>query len=169
MKRSRLRLAVAVALFVGWLGWLVYLAATGTDDVVLSRPQFLVADVHLVADVKGGKTPDAEVTVETVYWAAPDKETPAKGKKITLENLPECGADQGWAGPGRYILALAASRAGTKTVYRVAAIPRSPGYPYGRSMPANRPGPPRIYLSTPSRVRQLEQIEKAYNQQSGGS
>jgi hypothetical protein len=164
MKRSRLRLALAAALFVGWLSWLVYLAATGTDAVVLSRPQFLVADIHLVADVKGIEHPDAEVTVREVFWAAKDKERPEAVKTIKVENLPQCGPDQGWTGPGRYILALVANTTGTGTTYLVAPTPRSPGYPYGKVMPANRPGPARIYPDTPSRVRQLEQIEKSYDQ-----
>ena len=38
------RLAVAAALFAGWVGWLTYLAATASRPVVLSRPQVLAAE-----------------------------------------------------------------------------------------------------------------------------
>jgi hypothetical protein len=164
VKRSRLRLAVAAALFVGWLGWLVYLAATGTDDVVLSRPQFLVANVHVLAEVSGTKEPETEVVVKKVFWAAGDKK-PVKDGKILVENLKEC-LDQGWAGPGEYILPLMTTpKSGT---YAVAPTPRTPGYPYGKNAAANRPGPPRIYPYTPSRERQLKQIEDSYDQEFGG-
>jgi hypothetical protein len=166
MRRSRLRLAVAAALFVGWLSWLVYLAATGTDDVVLSRSQFLVANVHVVAELSGDKAPDAEAVVKKVYKWAAGGTAPAPGESITVANLPEC-KDHGWAGPGDYILALLTSTSGTKVTYVVAPTPRTPGYPFGKSLPANRPGPPRIYPATPSRIRQLEQIVERYRQESG--
>jgi hypothetical protein len=161
--RSRLRLAVAAALFVGWLGWLVYLAATGTDDVVLSRPQFLVANVHVVAEVGGKKEPESEVVVREVFWAAGDKK-PVDGKPITVENLKEC-LDQGWAGPGPYILPLMTHTTAKGVTYSVAPTPRTPGYPYGKNAAANRPGPPRIYPATESRLRQLKQIEESYDQE----
>jgi hypothetical protein len=164
MKRSPLRLLVAAVLFVGWMSWLVYLAATGTDDVVLSRPQFLVANVHLVATVQDERgAPAARVTVKKVYWA-----TGVKDKldgQITVENLPECLAGQGWTGPGEYILPLLTNTSPSGVTFQVAPTPRTPGYPYGRNQPANRPGPPRIYPVTPSRLRQLEQIEETYKQE----
>jgi hypothetical protein len=51
MKRSGWRLAVSAVLFVGWISYLAYLAATTTEPMVLSRPQFLVADLYVIADV----------------------------------------------------------------------------------------------------------------------
>jgi hypothetical protein len=160
MRRSRLQLAVAATLFVGWLSWLVYLAATGTDDVVLSRPQFLVANVHVLAKLDGKDGPNTEAIVEEVlYWNVRDQAKPRPGEKIKIVNLTEC-ADQGWTAPGPYILALMTE----KGAYRVAPTPRTPGYPYGRNTPANRPGPPRIYPSTPSRIQQLKAIEKSYSE-----
>ncbi len=162
MRRSRLRLAVAAALFLGWLSWLVYLAATGTDDVVLSRSQFLVADVHLVATLKGGEAPEAEADVKEVFWPK-EGQRPAPGETIAVANLPEC-ADQGWEGPGDYLLALKRTAAGANVTYAVAPVPRTPGYPIGRQQPANRPGPPRIYWATPARVGQLKQIERRYGE-----
>jgi hypothetical protein len=159
MKRSRLRLAVAATLFVGWLSWLVYLAATGTDDVVLSRPQFLVANVHVVAKLGGENTPAGDAVVQKVFWDVRGKGKLSPGEKIKITNLPEC-VDQGWMGPGEYILALMSD----KDTYRVAPTPRTPGYPHGRNAPANRPGPPRIYAATESRERQLETIENSFNE-----
>jgi hypothetical protein len=160
MKRSRLRLAVAATMFVGWLSWLVYLAATGTDDVVLSRPQFLVANVHVLAELTEGKNgPNEEVTVKELFWDVRGENKLRPGTKIEIVNLAEC-KEQGWSGSGEYILALMTER----DKYRVAPTPRTPGYPYGRNTPANRPGPPRIYPYTPSRIRQLEAIEKSFNE-----
>jgi hypothetical protein len=165
MKRSWPRLIIAAVLFVGWMSWLVYLAATGTDAVVLSRPQFLVANVHLIAEVESKNgLPAAEVTVRKVSWAVGLKNEIPEESKITIENLPELKDRHGWEGPGEYILALVSSTAGKDVIFKVAATPRSPGFPYGQGS-ANQPGPPRIYASTPARQRQLEQIEAAFKRE----
>ena len=52
MKRRPWLLAVAAGLFAAWIGYLFYLALTaGHPPVVLSRPQFLVADLWVIAEV----------------------------------------------------------------------------------------------------------------------
>jgi hypothetical protein len=64
MGKRRTRLAVAAGLFAAWIGWLAFLAATTTHPVVLSRPQFLVSNLYVIADLKGGPDhPEAAVTV----------------------------------------------------------------------------------------------------------
>jgi hypothetical protein len=161
MRASKARLAVAAVLFLAWIGYLVYLVVTTTrpevhlwppevtrrPPVVLSRPQFLVSDLDLVAEVKDRNgQPDSQVTVKKVQWVRDEKERPA-APEIVVVNLP--GA-QGWEGPGDYILPL--GRDGK--VYRVVAIPRSPGFD----------GPPdhrtRIYPATAETERQLVRIPK---------
>jgi hypothetical protein len=130
MKVSHARLAVAAVLFLGWLGWLAYLVVNCHDPVILSRPQFLVADLWVVADLEQQDGwPAPEVMIRTVTWSK-DKDSPAgAGLKIVVENLPEAGAQQGWAGPGEYILALSVVKTGKTTAYQVTRLPPAPYVP----------------------------------------
>src|SRR5438105_2279335 len=99
MKPSRVRLAVCALLFFGWIGWLVYLSATTTRPVVLSRPQFLASSLYVVAELRAGPKgdgPDSEATVREVIWSQSGEEL--TGKKLNIPNLPQ-SAEQGWAGP----------------------------------------------------------------------
>ncbi len=129
MKPSRVRLAVCALLFIAWIGWLVYLSATTTRPVVLSRPQFLAADLYVVAELragpKGDGAPAAEGTIREVVWSKSGEDL--AGRKVTITNLPQT-AKQGWTGPGEYILALSKVPLPAGTVYEVTEIPRSPGY-----------------------------------------
>jgi hypothetical protein len=120
MKPSRVRLLVCALLFVGWIGWLVYLSATTTRPVVLSRPQFLasglwvLADVH--ADPKKPNRPADEIIIRELVW--PRAEQGVAGNKMVVENLHLCGPDQGWTGPGEYLLPLTQVREeGGRTSY----------------------------------------------------
>jgi hypothetical protein len=130
MKPSRVRLAVCALLFLGWIGWLVYLSATTSRPVVLSRPQFLAADLYVLAEVhagpKGPDAPDAEVTVREIVWPGPGMDL--AGRPLVIPNLPQSGPKQGWNGPGEYILPLTQKKQKGREVYQVTPIPRSPGY-----------------------------------------
>lgn len=139
MKPAALRLVLAVLLFAGWVGYLAYLAATTRNPIVLSRPQFLVSQMDVIARIEA----PPQATVEEIHW--PDKTDLKPGDVLTVTNLADC---QGWAGPGSYILAL--SRDGKD--YRVAPTPPSPGY--------DRSGPPRIYPLTKETRHQLDSIPK---------
>src|SRR5262245_40293137 len=67
LRRRKTLLGVAAALFLLWIGWLVYLAATTTHPIVLSRPQLLVAELVVIADVREGSSgPLPEVTVREI-------------------------------------------------------------------------------------------------------
>jgi hypothetical protein len=153
MKWARLRLLLAAMLFAAWIGWLVSLVvsmksslpAGATRPVVLSRPQFLVSSLDVIAEVNAIDADPAEVTVREVYWPK-EKAEELVGKKIKVSGLGECRDD--WAGWGEYILALAPL--GEKG-YRVVPLPLSPGFPSGR---------PRIYPATPQTRRQLQEIRK---------
>src|SRR5207249_10760436 len=136
------RLVLAAGLFVAWIGFLALLAATATQPVVLSRPQFLVSQFDVIAQVEQGKDgPDPDLTVREVRW-------PAKGmgdlvgKKITILNLKQC---DGWQGPGLYILPLRKTDKGT---FVVVSPPMSPGFEPMKVRP-------RIYRETPETLRQL--------------
>jgi hypothetical protein len=141
-------LIVAAGLFVAWIGFLALLAATTTQPVVLSRPQFLVSDMDVIAQVQQSKDgPDPEVTIEDIRWAAQGFET-LNGKKITIKNLKHC---DGWEGPGPYILPLRKIAADT---FEVVSAPMSPGFEPMKLRP-------RIYRKTPETLRQLDAILQA--------
>jgi hypothetical protein len=151
MKSAVAGLIVALVLFVTWLAYLAYLVYTtktpsGQPPVVLSRPQFLISTLDVVADVPDQTGP---VTVEQVLY--PPEGAPVKaGDKITVENLSAC---REWTGPGRYLLALEAAE-DDKMHYRVAPTPPSPGYPPGRQ----GAGPPRLYPADPQALAQYRDI-----------
>jgi hypothetical protein len=104
------------ALFLGWLGYLIFLVRTlpqapNGGPVVLSRPQFLVSSLDVVAQVDGLHDP---VTILEVVNPGEENEL-WKGKKILVSNLERCrpqtvGKDDeallDYRGPGKYILAL---------------------------------------------------------------
>src|SRR5438552_3684242 len=106
-----LRLALVAVVFVAWLGWLAYLVlatsrldrATGgprplpmgeatlkVPRWVLSRPQFLVADLVVIADLQAasGKADPTVKNVE-VYWTRSQQDKQA-GPELVVYNLPEC-------------------------------------------------------------------------------
>src|SRR5437660_1454248 len=103
MRSARLRLALAAALFLAWIGWLAYLAARTSHPIVLSRPQFLVSNLDVSAEVGGGARPDPKVAIKKVHWPHTEQAQKMVGQTIEVSNLPECG---GWKGPGTYILPL---------------------------------------------------------------
>ena len=122
---AKLRLAVAVCLFVGWISWLAYLVATTRNPVILSRPQFIVADLWIRCQLEGvGNTPQPTLVVREVLWARDPKDQGLVEKQITVEDLDNVGWDLGWAGPGDYLLPLQKIKDG----FRLAALPASPGF-----------------------------------------
>jgi hypothetical protein len=150
---QRLRLVLAAGLFLAWMSWLAYLALTTTQPVVLSRPQFLVADLVVIAEVgEMDGDPDPHVKIVRVAWPRKDKDR--EGKSIEVSHLSSLGREQGWQGPGRYILALQRTGSAKENRYLVAQIPHSPGYPRG-----GKPPPTPIYSATSEAVEQLEEIE----------
>ena len=126
---AKLRLAVAVCLFVGWISWLAYLVATTRNPVILSRPQFIVADLWIRCQLEGvGNTPQPTLVVREVLWARDPKDQGLVEKQIAVEDLDNVGWDLGWAGPGDYLLPLQKSKDGKKIGFRLAALPASPGF-----------------------------------------
>jgi len=127
MKVAHVRLVVAAVLFLGWIGWLVYLVIHSHDEVILSRPQFLVADLWVIAHIGAEEgRPAKAVTIREDVWSA-------KGKKLAEEvievvDLPEIDASMGWDGPGDYILALTFHTGKQREYYRITALPPSPGF-----------------------------------------
>jgi hypothetical protein len=160
MTAARMRLLIAALLFFGWLGWLAYLAVSAamTPRIVLSRPQFLVSNFDVIAQVNelpADKNKAAPVKVVEVYWP-PEQKKALEGKTIDVKGLAECRRD--WIGPGKYILPLVHSE---KEGYMIAAVPHSPGFPPpGNPDDADGPRIYRIYPVTPETLEQLTHIPK---------
>jgi hypothetical protein len=162
MRRSKVRLVLAAVMFLAWIGYLAYLAATTARPVVLSRPQFLEADLYVIAELKNGANPDApaaEVSVREVVWSA--KGAQANGS-LVVKNLPLCGRKFGWDGPGEYILALKRDE-DPRGSYLVAPVPRSPGYVGVEPDPQTGLTPGPIYPATPETRRQLEILTETFH------
>jgi hypothetical protein len=127
MTFPRARLAVSAALFLAWLGYLLYVVLASQRTIVLSRPQLLVAGLCILGDVSddGSGKPAREVKVIDVFWSAP-ADLKLAGQNITVDNLPDA-AVQGYIGPGKYILPLNRV-AGAAAEFRISPIPSSPAY-----------------------------------------
>jgi hypothetical protein len=165
MKAARVRLALALAVFLGWLGYLGYLVAdrpakrpgNGAEEgefVVLSRPQFLASDIDVIAKARKGSE---VVTVTEVLFPGTDEARAFQGKEIRITNLAEChppgdrkGAFPDLSADGDYLIPLQ-DPGPDRNEYSVAKIPLSPGFLLAT---------PRIYPATKDVVAQYGQIRK---------
>ena len=107
MTFPKARLVVAAVLFVGWLGFLLFLVLE-SGTVVLSRPQFLVAQLYVVAEIGRGEEGglDPRVTIDEVLWSADPAGSGLATQTIELPQLARCDKKHGNQGPGKYILPL---------------------------------------------------------------
>jgi hypothetical protein len=157
MKKSGWRLAVAVVLFACWISYLAYLAATTAQPIVLSRPQFLTAEVYVLALVAADPgtpaEPINEVTVKKVFWSAKADDLKIKKMSVINLNTPKSLSATGWQGPGEYILALSRTNENSNE-FQVTPLPRTPGFNGSVG---------RIYKATPSTLRQLEDLTEEYH------
>jgi hypothetical protein len=156
---AAIRLVAVAILLCGWLAYLAYLVvrmphtATG-EPLILSRPQFLVSQLDVIAEVdarEDGNGPSPEVTIKEVLY--PKADGPVKaGEKVHVVGLKECrrpphegekasDVPSDWTGPGLYLLPLQQENADT---YAVVPTPPSPGY----HPPRGKEGPPRLYPAT---------------------
>jgi hypothetical protein len=150
--RRRLALAATILAFVLWIGFLTFLAATSSHPVVLSRPQFLVSNLIVLAHVSGTDHPEPTVEVLQVVWPREPEAGVKASAKLTIEDLKLA---RGWEGAGEYLLALTRQAGATK----VTAVPASPGFPASAAQQADRL---RIYRDTPNTRQQLAEIETQY-------
>ena len=142
MTGARIRFALALTLFLAWLGWLAVAYFEKGKHPVLSRSQLLAATHLVVADIAPGADglPQTLTAVETI------KGEPVTGT-VDVRNLPSAltpGAEA-FAGPGRYLVPLVSDG----RVYRIADPAPSPGYP---QQAAARP---RIYTWDEATRKQL--------------
>jgi hypothetical protein len=138
--------ALALAVFCAWLSYLAFLAWTTTHPIVLSRPQFLASQLDVIAELKAADgRADADVRVEEVVWPRGADAPQLADKTVRVANLPKVSREDGWDGPGRYILPLVKS----DDHYQLAPLARSPGLERSQ---------PRIYRDTPETMKQLREI-----------
>jgi hypothetical protein len=124
-------------LFLAWIGYMAYQAFTlPRPNIVLSRPQFLVADLWVIAHIENTDDPEhPTITVKECVYAAEGEEKPADGSTLKVGNLAECKKmpptrkseneprDES-TGPGDYILPLSRRSGG---IYIVTPIPHVQG------------------------------------------
>ena len=121
MRGARLRLVLAAALFLGWMGWLVYTATSKSRGPVVSRAAAAAATEPIVAAVQAGaldlegKAGDRVRVIEALRPGGPEK-----GTSVEVANLPDA---DGYVGAGTYLLLLRKDAAG----YAVVGRPRGAG------------------------------------------
>jgi hypothetical protein len=148
MTFARLRLWAAVVVLLAWLGYLGHQALSiSRFSTVVSHAQLLVSTLDVIADLRAGDDgkPVAKVKVTDVRWPAGLQAL--TGREIEVINLADAS---GFTGAGSYVVPLVDGEGGT---YRVAPLPRSPGF--DRAVPLYL-----IYPDTPLTRRQLESIPK---------
>ncbi|HEY2786306.1 MAG TPA: hypothetical protein VGJ05_15170 [Fimbriiglobus sp.] len=131
----RLLLLAAAAAFLGWIGWLAYAVYKAGTVPIVSRAQLTAATNLLVVDLTlNGDQPAAKTKVLEILSGDGVK----VGDEIEIENLPGAliPGDKPLPGPGAYLVPVV--KVGEKR-FRVAGLPRSPGYD------AAVPGTPNIY------------------------
>lgn len=125
MTWPRVRLAIAVAAFVAWIGWLALAVFSNGKVPVVSRAQLTAATCLVVADIAldDQALPKDSVTVSDVITGGDAK----VGQQITVSNLPKSIAAGRYATPlpGPHLIPLAKAADGS---WKVAGLPPSPGY-----------------------------------------
>jgi hypothetical protein len=127
MKPGHIRLLLAGALLVAWLGWLGYLAATKTDPVVVSRSQVMAANHFVLADVTRNTDGQPNKQVTVVQDLRPVGQPIPGGATITVQNIKDAriaGGKDAFQDPGPYLLPLTAVSDG---VYILTPPPKAPG------------------------------------------
>lgn len=117
MTFPKARLVVSACLLLGWLGFLFYLVLE-SNTVILSKPQFAIAQVFVVAQVRDRDgRPDPRVTVEEVIWPGDPASSALVKTELRLAGLAETVV--GYEGPGAYLMPLLKGTGG----YRIAPLP----------------------------------------------
>ncbi|MBI3410384.1 MAG: hypothetical protein HY040_18760 [Planctomycetes bacterium] len=123
------RLVTAAALFLAWIGFLAYLVARTRDPVILSRPQLLVSNLIVRAEVKDGHgRPAPTIAVKDVLRAVDADDRKLIGQEIDVPDIVDCLAAQGWREAGEYIVPLTKSLQNKQSIYHVTPLPIVPGF-----------------------------------------
>jgi hypothetical protein len=145
MTFPKARLVVSACLFVGWLGFLLFLVLD-TNTIILSRPQFLIAQTYAVVELHDGAAgkPDPMVLIDEVIWSADPADEGLVKKQVRIPGVAVCGPDEGYAGPGQYLLPLLKTSRGA---YVITPMPKTAHTPEIR-----------IYPWTPGMRSQVEDL-----------
>ena len=177
MKRAVERLILTAVLFLGWLGYLGYLVmcrphtpggllgAFEGRPLTLSRPQFLISSLDVVADVSGEKG-DKVIVKEVLYPQSNPSVKP--GDEIQVENIGRCrpmpdplakndNPLQDYTGADLYLLPLQVIEGAGPRRFEVVPTPPSPGFPPSSGVTF---GPPRIYPATPEMLAEYREMAK---------
>jgi hypothetical protein len=124
---AKLLVMIAGCALVSWLGYLAYLAGHRQTNY-LSRPQFLVANFCVIAELASEDGhPKAEIKIIKVRWASSEAEgQKLVGKTIAVKDLEKCQHSNGWQGPGTYIITM--TKLEHDADFSLAQIPPSPGF-----------------------------------------
>jgi hypothetical protein len=117
MTFPKARLAVSACLLVAWLGYLGFLVYETRDAVVLSRPQFMIAQVYAVVNVRDQQG-RADADVEVV-WASSANGEVTLPPRLLIPDVADCAKEQGYRGAGKYLLPLTSSSGN----YKIAPLP----------------------------------------------
>jgi hypothetical protein len=153
----RVRLIVALALFLAWLGWLGYAAMSKSRGPVVSRVQATATTYAVVAEVSAGTEGKPAAQPRVIEVIAGDG--PPANTILLVANLPEA---KGFTGPGQYLLLLTPDPSVGRVVidgkdlpaYAVVGQQRSPGYDLANV------GPPMIYPVSDDVKAQAERLLK---------
>ena len=145
----KLRMVLAWALFIAWVSWLGWQSYFYSRFPVVSKAQFLNADIAIVAKVTsaGEGLPSPKVQVQSVIWPA-DAAKDVEGKELSIGNWSGCS---GFIAPGDYVLPLTRGANGD---YALAGTPRSPLLDPNRHRP-------QIYPATPVVLQQVRRMPVA--------
>lgn len=98
---KRMRLFVALSLFIGWLSYLGYAALTKSHSPIVSHAQAAAADIAVVAEVEKGEDGKPSMSAKVVKNLSPNG--PRPDTVLFVANLPDV---RGFEGPGQYLLLL---------------------------------------------------------------
>lgn len=123
------RLVVSAGLFLAWIGFLAYLVARTRDPVILSRPQLLVSNLVVIAELSADEGhPSSNIRVKEVLRAGEKSDHDLVGKELQAIYLAECRAPHGWDGAGLYLVPLTKVKGAQESIYYVTILPVVPGY-----------------------------------------
>src|SRR2546423_376110 len=104
MTVPKARLVAFAILFLPCIAILFYLVLE-TKNVSVAKAQFLIAQAVLVVEVRGEDgRPDPRVAVKEVLWCRDPAIRPQVGQKLRLTDLLACKKEQGYTGPGDYLV-----------------------------------------------------------------
>jgi hypothetical protein len=150
MSGRRLLLLLAAAAYLGWLGWLAVAVYDGRSapTPVVSRAQLTAATHLLVADVEVGPEGYPAGAVKVTKVLRGEGLTPgAQVEVLGLGSALPPGAEK-FPGAGAYLIPAV----GDGRSFRVAGMPRSPGY---EPLPLARPTIYRWDADTEAQLRGL--------------